>query len=69
MKKVPILEGSPRIKGNSSILSDEFEKGAVEAGCKVEKSHITKQKIAGCLPPYCKRMKLIFRRKIIYKFP
>ena len=37
MKKVLILEGSPRIKGNSSILSDEFEKGAVEAGCKVEK--------------------------------
>lgn len=50
MKKVLILEGSPRIKGNFSILSDEFEKGAVEAGCKVEKNHITKQK----LPAVCR---------------
>lgn len=56
MKKVLILEGSPRIKGNSSILSDEFEKGAVEAGCEVEKIHITRQKVAGCLGcDYCMR--------------
>lgn len=49
MKKVLILEGSPRINGNSSILCNEFEKGAIESGCDVEKIHITKMKIAGCL--------------------
>ena len=32
MKKVLILEGSARIKGNSALLCDEFEKGAKEAG-------------------------------------
>lgn len=46
--KVLILEGSPRIKGNSAILCDEFEKGAIEAGCEVEKIHITRKKIGGC---------------------
>lgn len=47
--KVLILEGSPRIKGNSAILCDEFERGAIEAGCEVEKIHITRKKIGGCL--------------------
>lgn len=47
--KVLILEGSPRIKGNSSILCDEFEKGAIESGCEVEKIHITRKKVGGCL--------------------
>lgn len=32
MKKVLILEGSPRRSGNFSILSDEFARGAKEAG-------------------------------------
>ena len=44
--KVLILEGSPRIKGNSAILCDEFERGATESGCKVEKIHITRKKQA-----------------------
>lgn len=35
MKKVLILEGSPRRNGNSAILSDEFARGAEEAGCRV----------------------------------
>lgn len=49
MKKVLILEGSPRIHGNSAILSDEFMKGAQEAGCHVEKVHVASKKISGCL--------------------
>ena len=49
MKKVLILEGSPRPKGNSAILSDEFARGAEEAGCTVEKVRISGKKIAGCL--------------------
>ena len=49
MKKVLILEGSPRRNGNSSILSEEFARGAAEAGCSVEKVRIAGKKIAGCL--------------------
>lgn len=33
MKNVLILEGSPRRNGNSAILSEEFARGAEEAGC------------------------------------
>ncbi len=49
MKKVLILEGSPRRNGNSAILSEEFTRGAEEAGCSVEKVQIAHKKIAGCL--------------------
>ena len=49
MKKVLILEGSHRRNGNSAILSDEFARGAEEAGCSVEKVKIAGKKIAGCL--------------------
>lgn len=49
MKKVLILEGSPRLKGNSAILCNEFEKGAKEIGCDVEKVFIARKNIAGCL--------------------
>lgn len=49
MRKVLILEGSPRLKGNSSILSDEFARGAEEAGYCVEKIHVAWKKVAGCL--------------------
>ena len=49
MKKVLILEGSPRRKGNSAILCEEFAHGAEEAGCSVEKVHVAAKKIAGCL--------------------
>ena len=49
MKKVLILEGSPRRNGNSAILSDEFARGAKEAGCSVEKVRVCGKKIAGCL--------------------
>lgn len=49
MKKALILSGSPRLHGNSSILCDEFARGAKEAGYEVEKIEIQKKKIAGCL--------------------
>ena len=49
MKKVLILEGSPRPNGNSCILSDEFARGAEEAGCTVEKIQLSRKKISGCL--------------------
>lgn len=34
MKKVMILEGSPRRNGSSAILSNEFARGPEEAGCR-----------------------------------
>ncbi len=49
MKKVLILAGSPRLHGNSGILSDEFARGAKEAGYEVEKIEIQRKKVAGCL--------------------
>lgn len=49
MKKVLILEGSPRPHGNSCILSDEFARGAEEAGCSVEKVLVARKKLSGCL--------------------
>ena len=56
MKKVLILEGSPRPNGNSCILSKEFARGAAEAGCSVEKVLVAQKKIAGCLGcDYCQR--------------
>lgn len=36
-KKVTIISTSPRVKGNSDILADEFLRGAVDAGHRVEK--------------------------------
>lgn len=49
MKKVLILEGSPRLNGNSCILSDEFARGAEEAGYTVEKIPAARKKVAGRL--------------------
>jgi len=49
MKKVLILEGSPRPNGNSCILSNEFARGAEESGCSVEKLLITRKKLQGVL--------------------
>ena len=49
MKKILILSGSPRIHGNSSLLCDEFARGAQEAGYETEKINVTKMKVSGCL--------------------
>ena len=49
MKKVLILAGSPRVNGNSSALSNEFARGAMEAGHSVEKIDVARKKVSGCL--------------------
>lgn len=36
MKKILILEGSPRVHVNSNILSEQFAQGANEAGHETE---------------------------------
>lgn len=48
MKKVLVLEGSPRKGGNSDLLSDEFINGARESGHEVEKVYLTDKKIGYC---------------------
>ena len=48
-KNVLILMGSPRKKGNTSILCDEFARGAEEAGNQVEKINVIEKHINGCL--------------------
>ncbi len=51
-KKILILSGSPRKGGNSDQLCDEFAKGAIEAGNKVEKIFIRDKNIAYCMACY-----------------
>ena len=48
-KNVLNLMGSPRKKGNTSILCDEFARGAEEAGNQVEKVTVVEKDINGCL--------------------
>ena len=52
MKNVLILSGSPRAKGNSDRLCDEFLRGAQEAGHNVEKIRVASKKIGYCRACY-----------------
>lgn len=47
-KNILILSGSPRKSGNSDILCDEFMKGSIEAGHKVEKIRVAEKNIGYC---------------------
>lgn len=51
-KTILILSGSPRKHGNSDVLCDEFAKGAIEAGNKVEKVFLRNKKIGYCTACY-----------------
>ena len=48
-KKVLILMGSPRKKGNTELLCEEFARGAREAGNEVEMILIRDHNIHGCV--------------------
>ncbi len=50
--KVLIVNGSPRAKGNSNILCDEFARGAAEAGHEVNKVSLRKLDVRPCLACY-----------------
>jgi len=54
-KKLLILSSSPRKKGNSNALCDEFMKGAAEAGQQVEKVVLAEKKINYCTGCYACR--------------
>ena len=47
--KVLILSSSPRRKGNSQCLCEEFARGATEAGHHVDLVRLSEQKIGYCL--------------------
>ena len=47
-KKILVLLGSPRRKGNSAILADEITKGAKSAGAKVETIYLHGKTITPC---------------------
>ena len=49
MKKILVLNGSPRIVGNTSCLIKEFERGAKESGNEVQIFNLGKMNIHGCL--------------------
>ena len=50
--RVLVINGSPRTKGNSDLLCDEFIRGAEEAGHQVEKISLREKKIAPCRACY-----------------
>ncbi len=47
--KIVILKGSPRKRGNSNYLADQFAKGAAEAGHEVIEFDCTKHRVGGCM--------------------
>ncbi|MDD4051702.1 MAG: flavodoxin family protein [candidate division Zixibacteria bacterium] len=47
-RRIIILKGSPRKKGNSSILADRLAAGAKEAGATVESFDLHKMNIGAC---------------------
>ena len=52
--KVLILQGSPRAKGNTAWMAEEYKKAAEAAGHQVTLVNVSRQKIAGCLAcEYC----------------
>ncbi len=51
---IVILNGSPRVKGNTEILASAFKKGAEEAGHDVTLINLRGMNIKGCLGcQYC----------------
>jgi multimeric flavodoxin WrbA len=54
-KKILILSSSPRKKGNSNALCDEFMRGAAEAGHDVEKVVLAEKRINYCTGCYACR--------------
>jgi len=51
-KKVLVLLGSPRKKGNSALLAEKIAKGAISAGAEVESIFLHGLKIAPCKSCY-----------------
>jgi multimeric flavodoxin WrbA len=52
MKKILVIEASPRAHANSSYLADAFAKGAKESGNEVEAVNIGHEKFGPCIACY-----------------
>lgn len=53
-KRILVLSGSPRPRGNSDILADAFGEGARMSGHHVDKINVARLKINGCVDcQYC----------------
>lgn len=50
--KVLVIHGSPRAKGNSDLLCDEFIRGAEESGNQVEKISLREKEVRPCKACY-----------------
>ncbi|HJB08775.1 MAG TPA: flavodoxin family protein [Candidatus Enterocloster faecavium] len=50
--KVLVINGSPRAKGNSDLLCDEFIRGAKESGNQVEKVSLREKEVHPCKACY-----------------
>lgn len=51
---ITIINGSPRIGGNTEIMAEEFARGAKAAGHQVEMIRMSEKKVSGCLGcQYC----------------
>ena len=51
---ITVINGSPRVNGNTEIMANEFAKGAREKGHEVEVINLAGKKVAGCLGcQYC----------------
>ncbi len=48
-KKILVLKGSPRLKGNSTILAEKLEEGARKAGAIVDSFTLQKMHIEPCI--------------------
>lgn len=48
-RKILILNGSPRLRGNTAMLCDAFAKGAEEAGHKASRFDLQKMNLRGCI--------------------
>lgn len=49
MKKIFVVQGGGRPKGNTSKLVEQFVRGAEEAGHQVEIVSLLKEEVNGCL--------------------
>lgn len=51
-EKIVVINGSPRVRGNSDLLCDEFMRGAREAGHQVEKISLRENDVHPCRACY-----------------
>lgn len=48
MKKILVISSSPRKNGNTELLINEFQKGALESGNEIERINLNDKKVSYC---------------------